>query len=207
MDLKNLPWYAQFLVCIVIGAVLIAVFYFTWYSGVQSDIDVKRSENDKLQDKIRLALKGKERYEKIIEEIEKNKAILEDLKSILPEKQEWASIIKRIQNIATNARLKINTIFPRPTVQKEIYQEWPWDFSVTGNYHNLGLFFDQMSRLKKIFNVLAMNISPSTSLNPDNTINIGFTATTYLYKENPIQAAKPRPRAPRPDAGEGDKLQ
>ena len=66
---------------------------------------------------------------------------------------------------------------------RDIYLEWPIVISLEGNYHNLGIFFDQVSRMKKIFTIDGLSISPMRTLSYDYTITATFTATTYIYRE------------------------
>ena len=61
--------------------------------------------------------------------------------------------------------------------------EWPIAISLEGNYHNLGIFFDQVSRLKKIFTIDKLHITPLKSLSYDYTIQASFIAMTYIYRE------------------------
>ena len=117
------------------------------------------------------------------EEKASNEAILEDLKGILPEKKEVSQILRKIQAIASNARLKTSTFNFNKEVSRDIYLEWPIAISLEGNYHNLGLFFDQVARMKKIFTIDSLHITPLNSLSYDYTIQANFIATTYIYRE------------------------
>ena len=112
-----------------------------------------------------------------------NEEILEELKGILPEKKEVSQILRKIQAIASNARLKTSTFTFNKEVNRDIYLEWPIAISLEGNYHNLGIFFDQVSRMKKIFTIDGLHITPLNSLSYDYTIPANFTATTYIYRE------------------------
>jgi len=192
MELQNLPWYGQLLVFLLIGAILFGIFYFVVYSPTQDEISSIVTQSDQLQEEIRKAERNQDKLKKLEEEKALNEKILEDLKGILPEKKEVAQILRKIQAIASNARLKTSTFTFNPEQDREIYLEWPIAISLEGNYHNLGIFFDQVSRMKKIFNIDNLHISPLTNANYDYTIAAGFMATTYIYHE------KPRPKAPVP---------
>jgi type IV pilus assembly protein PilO len=184
MDIQNLPWYGQLLVFLVVGVVLFGIFYFIVYSPNQDEISSIIVQNEKLQEEIRKAEKNESKLKKLEEEKASNEAILEDLKGILPEKQEVSQILRKIQAIASNARLKTSTFTFNNESKRDIYLEWPIVISLEGNYHNLGMFFDQVARLKKIFTIDGLHISPLNSLSYDYTIKASFTATTYIYSEN-----------------------
>jgi len=184
MDIQNLPWYGQLLVFLVVGVVFFGIFYFIVYSPTQDEISSIVVQSEKLQEEIRKAEKNESKLKKLEDEKASNEAILEELKGILPEKQEVSQILRKIQAIASNARLKTGTFTFNNETKRDIYLEWPIVISLEGNYHNLGMFFDQVARLKKIFTIDGLRISPLNSLSYDNTIKANFTATTYIYNEN-----------------------
>jgi type IV pilus assembly protein PilO len=186
MDIQNLPWYGQLLVFLVAGVVFIGIFYFIVYSPTQDEISSIVLQSEKLQEEIRKAEKNESKLKKLEAEKANNEAIMEQLKGILPEKQEVSQILRKIQAIASNARLKTSTFTFNNENKRDIYLEWPIVISLEGNYHNLGLFFDQVSRLKKIFTIDGLHISPLNSLSYDYTIKANFTATTYIYIEGAI---------------------
>ncbi|MBN2400720.1 MAG: type 4a pilus biogenesis protein PilO [Candidatus Aminicenantes bacterium] len=197
MDIQNLPWYGQLLVFLVVGVFLFGIFYFVVYSPTQDEISSIVQQSEKLQEEIRIAERNESKLKKLEEEKASNAAILEDLKGILPEKQEVSQILRKIQAIASNARLKTSTFIFNNESRRDIYIEWPIGITLEGNYHNLGLFFDQVSRLKKIFTIDGLRIAPLNTLSYDYTIRASFTATTYIYSEK--QAGK-RPAGRRPAA-------
>ena len=184
MDIQNLPWYGQLLVFLVVGVVFFGIFYFIIYSPTQDEISSIVVQSEKLQEEIRKAEKNESKLKKLEEEKANNEAIMEQLKGILPEKQEVSQILRKIQAIASNARLKTSTFTFNNENKRDIYLEWPIVISLEGNYHNLGMFFDQVARLKKIFTIDGLHISPLNSLSYDYTIKANFTATTYIYNES-----------------------
>ena len=195
MDLQSLPWYAQFLVFLLIGGILFGIFYMLHYSDGQTMIENLDRQIEKLEVDIRKAEKKERQLKQIKEEKEAKEKILEVLKGILPEEKEIAQILRRVQGIITNARLKIQKWATNKDQRKEVYTEVPISISLDGNYHNLGQFFDQLSRLKKIFTVNGLSISPITKMTSIYTIKASFTASTYTYKQKVAAAAKKK--APR----------
>jgi len=186
MDIQNLPWYGQLLVFLVVGVVFFGIFYFIVYSPTQDEISSLVVQSEKLQEEIRKAEKNESKLKKLEDEKANNEAILEELKGILPEKQEVSQILRKIQAIASNARLKTGTFIFNNENKRDIYVECPIIISLEGNYHNLGMFFDQVARLKKIFTIDGLHISPQNSLSYDYTIKANFTATTYIYNESTV---------------------
>ena len=209
MDLQSLPWYAQFLVFLLIGGILFGIFYMLYYSDGQNQIKSLDRTIEELEIEIRKAEKKERELQQIKEAKEAKEKILEKLKEILPEEKEIAQILRRVQGIITNARLKIQKWATNKDQRKDIYTEVPISISLDGNYHNLGQFFDQLSRLKKIFTVNGLTISPMAKMTSTYTIKASFTASTYTYQQGSKaasgakKAAPRRRRAPREDEGLG----
>ena len=127
----------------------------------------------------------RQQLDKMKAEIIASSSTLEDLKRILPEKEELSQIIKNIQSNISNTGLRILSFSPRPERKdtNAVYIEKPYSISVEGNYHNLGVFFDKLSRLKKIFTVEILNITTIRKSSTEFIIKANFTASTYLYRK------------------------
>jgi len=207
MDLQSLPWYAQFLVFLLIGGIVFGIFYMLHYSDGQTQIENLDRQIERLEVEIRKAEKKERQIKQIREEKEAKEKILEKLKEILPEEKEIAQILRRIQGIITNARLKIQRWATNKDKRKEVYTQVPIGISLDGNYHNLGQFFDQLSRLRKIFTVDGLKITPMSKATGIYTIRASFTASTYTYqqaapaKKKAPSRRKSRPRPPKDELG------
>jgi type IV pilus assembly protein PilO len=83
----------------------------------------------------------------------------------------------------SGARLRIQRWTTQARRRQEIYVEHPIAITVDGNYHNLGIFFDQLAKLKKIFTVNNLSIRPIPRMTSTFTIKASFTASTYTFRE------------------------
>lgn len=78
-----------------------------------------------------------------------------------------------------------------PPLPAEYYQEWPINVQVEGTYHNMGIFFDRVSRLSRLVTVSSIKVKSQAKQTPSNTIAAGCTATTYVYVEGPPTTGQP----------------
>jgi type IV pilus assembly protein PilO len=69
--------------------------------------------------------------------------------------------------------------------------------SVDGSYHNLGMFFDRVSRLSRLVNIGNLKINARNDQTVSNTISASCVATTFVYVEPSPPPARP-PGAPAP---------
>lgn len=192
MDLQSLPWYGQFLVFLFIGAVVFAFFYFMVYSETQAQIDGLSSQIEQLDVEIKTAEKKEGKLKQLQDEVKRREAVLEKLKEILPEKNEIAGIIKNIGSLIVSAGLDVQRWAPPLKQQKEIYVEYQYAIDLEGGYHNLGMFFDQLSKIKKIFTVGVLEIKPVTRRESPHIIRATFKTSTYTYFERKEQPKKTR---------------
>ncbi len=194
MELQNLPWYGQLLIFLLVGGILFGIFYFAHYADTQTRIKGITTQIERLEKEIRQLEKKKSKIKDMQAEVEQKKAVLEKLKEILPEKKEISQILKKVQSIITSARLDIqkwNTLAERG---REIYNEVPFGITVEGNYHNIGMFFDQLAKLKKIFTVSNLSLKPLSKMTRAYTVKADFTAVTYTFREKGATKKKKRGR-------------
>ena len=52
-----------------------------------------------------------------------------------------------------------------------------------GTYHELGLFFDHLSRMSRIINVNDLTIKPLKRSGGNDTIHAEFVQRTFIYKD------------------------
>lgn len=186
MDLQSLPWYFQLLVFLLIGGLVIGIYWYMDYSPTSDQITQLDKQIEDVSAEIRKAEQKQDNMKQIQAQIQEKEKLLEDLREVLPEEKEISQILSKVQAIISSARLKMISWTTQPERRKEVYTEVPYSISVEGNYHNLAIFFDQLSRLKKIFTVDNVTIVPNTS-NPGNssfTVGASFSATTYTYRDS-----------------------
>jgi type IV pilus assembly protein PilO len=118
-------------------------------------------------------------------------ARLESLKAVLPEQKDVADLLRRIQTLATQSSLTIRGFKPAPSVTKQLHAEWPIALQLDGTYHNLGMFFDRVSKFSRIINVSNILIRGKDKPDPNPTITAECTATTFVLLEPKAAPAAP----------------
>jgi len=128
-------------------------------------------------------------------------ARLNNLKAVLPEEKDAADLLRRMQTVATQSNLTIKSFKPAPTVTKQLHAEWPINLELDGNFHNLAMFFDRVSKFTRIVNISSLEVKGRDKADPNLTIQANCVATTFVLLEKPAAAkgsgAKPAaPAAP-----------
>jgi type IV pilus assembly protein PilO len=183
--LTRLPLAGQLGVAFLVAALICGGFYWFYYSDALQQEKRKEQQLADLQTQIRALEATANRLPEFQREVQALEARLETLKRILPPEKEMPDLMRRVQYLAAQSSLAIREFTPAPTVQKDFYVEVPVNVNVDGTYHNLGAFFDRISRMSRLVNVGNVKIKAQGTQTINNTIAVSVVATTYVYQEPP----------------------
>ena len=191
METKTVPPWTRLVIAAVI-AVAIPASQFMFWPGYYNKWDKKNDQLAKqLADKQAEINKGRIARQKL-EELQRDIASLEqklsDLKQILPTAPEMGDLLKWIKSLADQTNLDLLNFAPQAQADQEFLREQPITMEVLGNYHQLGMFFDRVSKYARIINVENVRISPNSDRRARATIRSGFVAKTFIYKEEAQRA-------------------
>jgi len=194
LSLNKLPWYAQIGAFVVVSAAAVFGFWYFYVSDIQTEIDRRRTQLTALRAEIDKGMRTARQLPEFQAEVTDLERRLESLQAVLPEQKDVADILRRVQGLATQSSLTIQRFTPQAPKQQPLYAELPFKIVAEGRYHDLGAFFDRISKFPRIINVSEMSIraKPDTDANGP-TIVAECTATTFVLQE---AAAKGKPGAP-----------
>src|SRR6059058_465178 len=101
-------------------------------------------------------------------------------------------LAQALTELGTKSGLTINSIDPQPEQKQSFYASIPIVMSVTGNYHEIGVFLDSVSKLARIVNVTNIKMGQARVANEKLLINATYIATTFRFvpEANAPRAAK-----------------
>lgn len=105
---------------------------------------------------------------------------------LLPDKEEIPTLLSSLENLGAQSGLEFLLFQPQKEVNRNFYAEIPLKIEVTGPYHNVGTFFDKVSRLSRIVNIgdVKMTQAKAAKTKSDTVIlKTSCTATTYKFIE------------------------
>src|SRR5438552_9460429 len=110
----------------------------------------------------------------------------------LPNESNIDDLIRSLSEIGTKSGLTINSIEPQAEQRQSFYAAIPIVMSVTGNYHEIGVFLDSLSKLARIVNVTNIKMGQARVANEKLLINATYIATTFRFvpEANAPRAAK-----------------
>lgn len=180
--------------------ILIGVSYYLFFDKPKREVlNSKRNELVNLQNQYeeqRKALAELPRFQREIDDLQKQ---LDEAIKLLPNTREIPSLLTNISSHAEESGLRILHFLPRPEVPKDFYAEIPVDMKIFGQYHQLGTFFDKVSRLSRIVNVRDIVIVSRPDRRrgdaaPDPSIEASFNIITFKYVEEDEKPREPERR-------------
>ncbi len=183
LDLNEKPWYVALLVGLGVGAGIFFGAHHYVFTEQLKKIEKTQTSIDELDREIQKGRAAKANIQKLEDDIKGYEVELERLKKILPTKRETDTLIKRVKQLTERGHFELRRFTPGDFIDKGFYSEWPIKVNLLGTYHELGLFFDRLSRFSRIINVNNLSITPLKSKEGAYTIQASFTQLTFIYKE------------------------
>ena len=106
----------------------------------------------------------------------------------LPERREIPQLLATVSDLARAAGLDVLSFRPRGENYRDFYAEVPVDVEVTGTYHQVASFFDEVANLDRIVNIGNITAVVYTARDADVRLRFSFVATTFRYLDDDERA-------------------
>lgn len=203
--IKNLPPNLQIGIAVLPSIILVALFFFLIYSPKNQEVGALNTRIAQMDKEIAV---GQEKVKKLDALIAENALLKEELirlKEQLPAENEVSELLKQISDLGIGSGLEILLWKPeaKKTQTSGLYIDIPVMVEVLAEYHKLGDFFSQISRLPRLVNIsdIVLKVAAKEGHGDQGTINASFTARTFASvtqedtspkgnKVNEVQAAQ-----------------
>jgi type IV pilus assembly protein PilO len=191
IDEKYIPLAPRIKLGITVGIILLplVIFYFSYYQQkakkIQNLDQQKVSLNKQIQT-VKLKAANLAKFEKELKEAEMQ--FLETA-ALLPKEKEIPKLLKDISALGRNAGLDFLTFKPLADIPRDFYAEIPVKINVRGPYHNMGYFFDQVSKLTRIVSVTNVKMSSPKKEGGEMLLNSDCQLVTYRFTN--VELPKP----------------
>jgi type IV pilus assembly protein PilO len=195
LGINKLPWYGQVLLFVVLSAAGVYAFQYFYANDREAQLAEKQVELDAVRGRISKAVAIAQQLPAFQAEVKQLEAQLDSLKAVLPEQRDVGEMLRRIQTLAVQSSLVVKNFRPQAVKNLQMHAEWPMTLELDGTYHNLGLFFDRVSKIPRIINVGAIGIrakDPRATAEDGSTISATCVATTFVLLDKPA----PKPGVP-----------
>jgi len=194
--IEKLSKVQRIIICSGIFLVIIGSFvYFSYLPKIKTQKNLNK-EIQKLEKKLTIAQKNAKDLKKYQNKIKEAKSKFKEVMLSLPEKEEIPSLISAISASGQESGLEFLLFQPKGEKRKDFYAEIPVSIKVTGNFHNIVLFFDKVARLSRIVNIRDIQISGAkgkgkSKTSGSNQLSTSCTAVTYKFIESVPKKKKP----------------
>lgn len=196
-ELMELP--LRWKLAALLGAMLILIggYWYFFYSDISSEL-VTLHDTIEGQRGLRTQIAQKEgiakNLGKFVEEVEKLDTELKKALAELPDEREIAELLQRVSDKARDSGLEIRTFKPRPEQKKDFYAEVPVEVEVSGGFHQLATFFDEVGHLERIVNIDQFNLGAAQIEEEKAILKASLVATSFRFLE---EAERPKTDAER----------
>jgi len=195
LSLNKLPWYVQVGMFVTLAIAGVGVFYYFYVMPTYAEMETRQQRLAALRADIAKGASTASQLSQFKQQVADLEARLEGLKAVLPEEKDVADLLRRIQTLATQSNLAIRGFKPAASVTKQLHAEWPIALQLDGTYHNLGVFFDRVSKFSRIINVSNINIRAKEKPELNSTITAECVATTFVLLDTAKPAGPPAAKA------------
>lgn len=178
----------------VIALLPLVIFYFALYQPNSDKITGLEKNKTTLNKQIKEVEAKAADLNKFQKELDEAMAVFQETSALLPKDKEIPKLLKDISALGRNAGLDFLTFKPLPDVPKDFYAEIPITINVRGPYHNMGFFFDQVSKLERIVSV--SNIKMSSPKKDGGEMLLSSDCTLVTYRFTNVELPKPTKNEP-----------
>jgi type IV pilus assembly protein PilO len=164
-----------------------AFFYLIYMpkSGMISELEKKYDDLEVELTRAKVAARDFDKYQRQYKEAQTRFKLALQL---LPDKKEIPSLLESISRSGRRSGLEFLLFKPEREVLKDFYAEIPVKIQVRGGYHNLAIFFDQVSRLSRIVNISDIKIKGRKgSKEAAGYLGASCAATTFRFVEQAVK--------------------
>ena len=180
-QIDKLPVPARFGILAGVAAVLVAVYWFTIFSSTRQNLGRLKTQLTQIESDI---VEAKTVASNLTSFQEKQKELEGELRTALqqlPNSSDLPVLLTDITSLGKKSGLEIHQFRPSGEIQRGFYAEVPIALKLYGAYHDIGVFFDRLSKLSRIVNITELGMKLSEYRNDTPRLEVTGVATTYFF--------------------------
>ena len=192
LSLSKLPWYAQLGAFVALSLGAGGAFWNYYAQPAQQSIADREAQLLTIRADIDRGQRTARDLPQFRQRVTGLEGQLAELSRQLPEEQDVADLLRRVQGMATESNLTIRGFTPQAVSRKQLHMEWPIGLKLEGRYHDIGAFLERVSKFPRIINVGDIKIHAIDNPAGSATVTADCTATTFVMIDS---ARTPAPGA------------
>jgi type IV pilus assembly protein PilO len=195
-SILKLPRSKKIMLLIAVLLAITGVYYYFLYAPEKGSLDALEAKYNTLAKQLQESKAIHRDLEKFEAEVNKLNAELAVVRTQLPDEKEIPDLLRNISSLGKESNLEFILFRPKPEEPQQFYAKVPIDLAVIGHYHDLGVFFDKVSKLPRIINVVDFNITRAkdskgkVEVKDDTAIRTSCLLNTYRFVEKKPEEKK-----------------
>jgi len=199
-SILKLPTPKKVLILAVILCAIAGLYLWRFFLPSQQELSSVQGEGIKLENELNNSRAIARDLEKYNEQVAKLNEELRNALTQLPNEKEIPEILKTISSLGKESNLEFTLFRPKPEQPQQFFANVPIDLVALGSYHNVGIFFDKVSKLPRIINVVDFNLTKAKEIKDRKSENEILLRTscmisTYRFIEQKSEVKKSETKA------------
>lgn len=169
-------------ILILVGTVVLLAGLFVWFVYLPKTEAIAKTDQEikGLQDQLNRARIRVRRLKQFEAEWAEVDTQFKEALKLLPNQKEIPSLLRTITQLGSDSQLEFRLFRPQKERAQDFYMEIPVSIEVSGNYHNVAVFFDKVGQMERIINILNVTMKPVKDRS--TTLITACDAVTYRFK-------------------------
>jgi len=201
-SILKLPTPKKVLILVLILCAMAGLYLWRFFLPSQQELGAAQREGTKLENELNNSRAIARDLQKYNEQVAKLNEELRNALTQLPNEKEIPEILKTISSLGKESNLEFTLFKPRPEQPQQFFANVPIDLVALGSYHNVGIFFDKVSKLPRIINVVDFNLTRAKDTKDlkgksesDILLKTSCMISTYRFIEQKSEGKKSETKA------------
>ncbi len=178
---QRLPRSQRWLVAGLSYMLILVGVWFSLISPTRDQIEGANGQKRDLtgkRDAVRARASNRPAFEARLEDLA---AKLKQALKELPNDREIPGLLSEIDGLARKSGLDVRKFQPLPEVVHEYYAEVPVQIVMDGGYHEVGIFFDRVSKMSRIVSVSDIDMGTPNLSGEEVSLTVSGRVITYRF--------------------------
>ena len=184
----KLPTKRKVIILVVLICVVIGLYAYAFFMPQQKELKMKKDELNNLMRELNESKAIAKDLDKFKKQVEQLNLELTNALTQLPNEKEIPEILRNISALGKESKLEFTLFRPKPEEPQQFYARVPIELVVLGSYHDTGSFFDRVSKLPRIINVVNFSMTRAKDREKgkgetENVVRTSCLVNTYRFLE------------------------
>jgi len=177
-----------FILIVMLGVITAGFLYWDLFPQLD-EVDRLNADYDRLVRELNENIRISNDLQKFEEQFKKSAAQFAAALTQLPNEKEIPDILRNISSLGKESNLDFILFRPKPEEPEQFIAKVPIELTVVGTYPNTGIFFDRVSKLPRLINVVDFNMSRVRDVKgrgdskDENLVKTSCLINTYRFLE------------------------